>query len=104
MSIFVYVVLGVGCVRNGLGIVPAGAMLREEAVGVEEEDGSSSGDWNLFLLSQRWFHRVQRHISIVATKSSWFVLELVSAIHLDLPLEKFLYSKNFGNWSTNVGH
>jgi hypothetical protein len=53
MSIFVYVVLGVGCVRNGLGIVPAGAMFREAAVGVEEEDGSSSGDWNLFLLSQR---------------------------------------------------
>ena len=102
MSIFVYVVLGVGCVRNGLGIVPAGAMLDW---GVEEIEGSvSSGDWNLFLFSQRWFHRVQRHISIVATKSSWFVLELVSAIHLDLPLEKFLYSKNFGNWSTSIGH
>lgn len=105
MSIFVYVVLGVGCVRNGLGIVPAGAMFGEEEVEeVVEEDKSSSGDWNLFLLSQRWFHRVQRHISIVATKSSWFVLELVSAIHLDLPLEKFLYSKNFGNCSTNIGH
>ena len=39
MSIFVYVTLGIGCVRNGLGIVPAGAMFREEAVGVDRESG-----------------------------------------------------------------
>lgn len=53
MSIFVYVTLGIGCVRNGLGIVPAGAMLREDGDGVVEELGSSSGEWNLFLFSQR---------------------------------------------------
>lgn len=52
MSIFVYVVLGIGCVRNGLGIVPAGAMLDWEEVEVDRES-SPSVDWNLFLLSQR---------------------------------------------------
>ena len=50
MSIFVYVVLGIGCVRNGFGIVPAGAMLGEEG---EDREVSPSVDWNLFLLSQR---------------------------------------------------
>lgn len=53
MSIFVYVVLGVGCVRNGFGIVPAGAMFRLDGVVDRDSVELSSGDWNLFLLSQR---------------------------------------------------